>query len=180
LLFYKDIKLVVRKYLNAYRDDYRNELFHKENIYDATDAGIVARIRTNTLILLYLLLGGYPLTDNQDNDYSELGIVNTQYNRLYFAITNISSSVRKFYLSFNNGKEIKAVRCQNQEIPTYNADGEITSSILFAQVDDFDCGDEFIDFWEKLPDSKRILISRENTPTSVSWQTRGEKESISW
>lgn len=173
-------RLVVRQYLNAYRDDYRNELFHKENIYDATDAGIVSRIRTNTLILLYLLLGGYPLTDDQDNDYAELGIVNTQYNRLYFAITNISSSVRKFYLSFNNGKEIKAVRCQNQDFPKYNADGEIISSILFAQVDDFDCGDEFKDFWDKLPDSKRILISRENIPTSVSWQTRGEKESISW
>lgn len=179
-LISKDGKLVTKQYLTFYRNDYRNELFHKENIYDATDTGIVSRIRTNTLIILYLLLGGYSLTGNQDDDYAELGIVNTQYNRLYFAVTDISPSVRKFYLSFSDGKEIKAVRCQNQEIPTYNADGEIISSILFAQVDDFDCGDEFKDFWDKLPENKRILISRNNMPTKVSWQTRGEKEDISW
>ena len=179
-LISKDGKFVARQYLNAYRDDYRNELFHKENIYDATDAGIVSRIRTNTLIILYLLLGGYSLTGNQDDDYAELGIINTQFNRLYFAITSISPRVRKFYLSFRDGKEIKVVRCQKQEIPTYNADGEIISSILFAQVDDFNCGDEYKSFWDKLPKKKRILISRENMPTRVSWQTQGEKEDIFW
>lgn len=52
---------IVRK-LDEYRQDYRNEYFHKDNV---TSIAEIKAIRNETLLMYYLLLGAMKITDSQ-------------------------------------------------------------------------------------------------------------------
>ena len=68
-----DVSTFVKKYviskLEYYRDEYRNNLFHKDNIYSTEK---IEEIRANTLFLYYLLLGAMKI---KDTDKEKIGIV---------------------------------------------------------------------------------------------------------
>ena len=58
--------------LRLFRDKYRNDHFHKDNIYSEEE---IEEIRKNTLLLCYLLLGGMFI---KDNEKEKLGIAEKQ------------------------------------------------------------------------------------------------------
>ena len=66
--------------LRDYARSCRNEHFHKDNIYDFKT---VERIRNNTILIFYYMLGGYRLTNSHEKDILELGIESHSFDRLY-------------------------------------------------------------------------------------------------
>lgn len=68
-----DVNLHAKNYvadkLNVYRDKYRNDHFHKDNV---TSTEEIEEIRTNTLLIHYLLLGAMKISDS---DKARIGIV---------------------------------------------------------------------------------------------------------
>jgi hypothetical protein len=52
--------------LAEYRKTYRNDHFHKDNVYDIKE---IKEIREHTIVLFYLLLGGCSISDNQVSEF---------------------------------------------------------------------------------------------------------------
>ena len=71
-----DVNPFVKNYiadkLNVYRDKYRNDHFHKDNVKSAEE---IEEIRTNTILIYYLLLGAMKISDS---DKVRIGIVSKQ------------------------------------------------------------------------------------------------------
>lgn len=71
-----DVNPYVKKYitdiLNVYRDKYRNDHFHKDNVKSIKE---IEEIRTNTILIYYLLLGAMKISDP---DKARIGIVSKQ------------------------------------------------------------------------------------------------------
>lgn len=53
--------------LNEYRKKYRNDHFHKDNIYDVKE---IQEIREHTIVLFYLLLGACKVSDEQVKEFN--------------------------------------------------------------------------------------------------------------
>lgn len=68
--------------LDDYRDSCRNAHFHKDNISFA-EYGTVMRIRNNTHVLLYYLLGGFKLLDTRSSAIEQLGVADYSFDRLF-------------------------------------------------------------------------------------------------
>lgn len=68
--------------LNDYREYCRNHHFHKDNIGPAEYAK-VERIRNNTLVCLYYLLGAFKLLDASSSTNEQLGIADYSFDDLY-------------------------------------------------------------------------------------------------
>ena len=68
--------------LDDYRDSCRNAHFHKDNI-SFTEYGTVKRIRNNTQVLLYYLLGGFLMLDTRASEFEQLGVVDFSFDRLF-------------------------------------------------------------------------------------------------
>lgn len=68
-----DVNTFVKNYvtdrLNIYRDKYRNDHFHKDNVNNAAE---IEEIRLNTIFMHYLLLGAMKI---KESDQEKLGIV---------------------------------------------------------------------------------------------------------
>ena len=75
-----------KEYIFACLDDYRgscrNAHFHKDNISFA-EYDTVKRIRNNTHVLLYYLLGGFKLLDTRTSAYEQLGVTDYSFDRLF-------------------------------------------------------------------------------------------------
>lgn len=65
--------------LSDYRERIRNERFHRDNL---NDLGEVAKIRTETFALAYLLLGNMAFTPAQEQNLSDNGIAEEMFNLL--------------------------------------------------------------------------------------------------
>ncbi len=170
-------KEAVHYYLLNYSQEDRNEHFHKDNIYDFND---VTRIRNNTLILLYLLIGCCKMTGSIEEDYKLLGIKDDSYDRLYKKLKAISPSVRNFYLGFESRVEIKTVRLFSQERPSYDTSGNVQSEICFVKVDDFHIEDYDV-FLANVSKKDKVFLSRNNVPQKVWFVKHGtERCLVEW
>ena len=150
----------------------RNDHFHKDNIFinDLTD---VHHIRNNTLILMYMLLGGYKLSSKTSNDYIMLGIKNHSFDNLYKRLSKIPPSVRKFYLKFND-EDIMVVRHHEQEPVQYDSDGSLNkSSIRFIHVNSFD-NFNYEDILENSSKKDEIFITKDNIPENIWYVKHGK------
>lgn len=170
-------KDIIHGYLLDYAEYDRNQHFHKDNIYDFN---VVDRIRNNTIVLIYLIIGGCVLTRSKEHDFRIMGIIDDSYDRLYKKLKEIPRSIRNFYLEFESGLEIKAIRKYLQIDPIYNNNGVIQSDIHFIKVDDFQ-----IEYDEQLkldiPKGNKLNISRNNLPQKVWYVKRGgERVLIEW
>lgn len=168
---------VAHSYLQNYSQECRNEHFHKDNIYNFND---VVRIRNNTLILLYLLIGGCKMSGSLEEDYKLLGIKDDSYNRLYKKLKEIDRSVKNFYLEFESSVEIKTVRLYSQERPSYDANGDVQSKIIFVKVDDF-CIEDYDKFLANISEEDKVILSRNNMPQKV-WIVKcgAERSFVEW
>lgn len=55
------VKNYIANKLSEFRESYRNDHFHKDNIYDSDE---IENIRNNTILLIYLLLGAMNISDS--------------------------------------------------------------------------------------------------------------------
>lgn len=78
----KDGKEYIFACLDDYRESCRNAHFHKDNITFA-EYGTVKRIRNNTHVLLYYLLGGFKLLDTRSPAIKQLGVADYSFDRLF-------------------------------------------------------------------------------------------------
>ena len=161
-----------------YADSCRNGHFHKDNIYDFKT---VERIRNNTILIFYYLLGGYRLTNSHEKDILELGIESHSFDRLYNRFQEIPRGNYRFILQFN-GKTINVVRLFDQELPQYDKNGSLNqSAIYFKLVDVFD-ETNFESACYNADKDRLIVIDNNNIPQKV-WRydiTKGEKHLVQW
>lgn len=75
-----------KEYIYACLDDFRyscrNAHFHKDNI-SFEEYGTVKRIRNNTQVLLFYLLGGFKLLDTRSSAIEQLGVADYSFDRLF-------------------------------------------------------------------------------------------------
>lgn len=163
--------------LQKYKQECRNEHFHKDNIYDHEK---VERIRNNTILLFFLLLGSI----NNQNIINELcKLYADQYavfDNLCSKLMEIPQSQIYFYIKFEDGDEMKAIRLLDQDEPSYDENGSLKNmTILFSRVESFDIPDE--DTFKRILNSKerRIIIDKDHIPQKISFAKRnGERFEI--
>lgn len=167
----------INDYLLEYAKEDRNEHFHKDNITEIED---VQRIRNNTILVLYMLLGGYRLSGNPETDIQELGIQDDEYDRFYNSLIVIPKDVKEFVLAFDNDTEIKAERLFDQDQPAYDFYGSVVSTIKFVPVEDYH-GRDYLEFEKSLMEDNLLVLSRTCFPEKA-WFVRsdGERVSIKW
>lgn len=173
-----DGREIIHKFLRNFADECRNDHFHKDNIYEYE---VVSRIRNNTILLAYLLLGGYKLSGNHQKDYELLGIKDDSFDRLFRKIQELPGGMNKFIISFPEKKPIKAYRHFTQEKIIYDVNGSVISSrIKFVEVDNFD-GDEYDNAMQGMYADKELYLSQSNIPTRISYiNGRNEEVIITW
>ena len=164
--------------LSDYKSSCRNEHFHKDNIYDYAT---VKRIRNNTILIFYYLLGGYKLTNDIKIDYSLLGIESDSFDRLYKKMQKIYRGKKRFILQFGNN-EMKVIRLFGQRLPIYDENGSLKkSAIYFYPIDKF--GEDDYDYACYNPKSSTLLIiDKDNLPEKVWWYdiNRNERYPVEW
>ena len=169
-------KNAMRKYLRLFSQDCRNDHFHKHNI---TDWKEVERIRSNTILCLFCLLGGNIYCEASDEGNKALGIVDDSFDRLYRTLFRISPAQKRFILTFPNGEVIKAIRLQHQEEEQYNDHGNTLSSMKFVRVDSFDISD-YHAIEQDHTSQDEIIITRYNMPKSIEYVSYKGKTFLKW
>ena len=164
----------IHTFLRNFADECRNDHFHKDNIeiYDE-----VSCIRNNTLLLLYLLLGGYKLTGNHQSDLVALGIDDDSFDRMYKKVQELPRGMSKFVIYFDGQKPIKAYRHFDQEPTIYDNSGSVAASkIRFVAVDEFG-SDEYDRAMQGEYREREFTLRKGNIPEKISY-INGRQEEI--
>ena len=154
--------------LSIYCDECRNEHLHKDNINNIDD---VKKIRDNTLLLFYYLLGGYNLFDNIDQDKLELEIINRSFEKIYNRIMHYGGG-NYFVFELPSGEELLVAMPMSQENPKYDNNGILeNAAIRFVKVGCSLTAEWNNDDWgqiEKEKDAdKTVYVTRENVPNKI-------------
>ena len=167
-------RLTIHSFLLNFAADCRNDHFHKDNI---DDFGIVSRIRNNAILIIYLLLGGYKLTGNHQEDADALGIDDDSFDRMYKKIQELPRGMSKFVVYFDEQKPIKAYRHFTQEPTIYDDNGSVaTSKIRFVAVDEFE-SDEYDRAMQGKYREREFTLRKDNMPAKISY-INGRQEEI--
>ena len=166
-------QLTVHDFLLNFASECRNDHFHKDNI---DDFGVVSHIRNNAILIIYLLLGGYKLTGDHQNDIKALGIYDDSFDRMYKKIQAIPRGVNKFVIYFDGQEPIKAYRYFMQEPTIYDDNGSVTASkVRFIAVDKFE-SDECDRAMHGEYQEREFTLRRDNIPTKISYINGQQKE----
>ncbi len=169
-----DARSKIYRLLKNYAQDCRNDHFHKDNIGEYS---VVTKIRNNTILLSYLLIGGYKMSGNSNTDKKVLGIDDDTYDRLYKNIQELPRGIKRFILRFSNGQIIKAYRYYYQDRTIYNSVGSVSKSkIRFVKVDDFST-ENYENAIEGKYFENEFYISNEYLPVYVAY-LNGKNEEI--
>lgn len=174
----KDGRDKVHKLLLCFAQDCRNDHFHKDNIDDFL---IVKRIRNNTIMIAYLLLGGYKHSGNDKTDQELLGIIDDSYDRLYKRVQELPRGISKFIVRFNDGRTIKAYRHFYQAETSYSVEGSVSKSVIrFVEVNEFS-SDNYDRAMEGNLSENEFLISCNRIPDYIAYiNGRNEEVQITW
>lgn len=169
-------KNTVRRYLFNYSKEDRNEHFHKDNIYDFDE---VKRIRNNTIILMYCLIGGYRLSGDLKLDKRLLGVYDDNFDRMYKQMAQVPRA-RGFYLKFENQDEIRAILLPDQDRPVYDSQGGLKESIIrFVKVDRFKV--DFEQLLNSITEENEIIVDYNHVPEKIWLHLGGGKRKpIEW
>lgn len=157
-----EAKSIVHEYLLQYCKECRNDHFHKDNINFFES---VKKIRNNTLLVFYFLLGGCKLSNSINSTYEILGIGGDDYTYLCNCLNNIKSSEMKFQLVYGEQK-IKAIRLLNQQL-VYDSNGRLDDTVFnFIEVNDYKAGrhDAINGNTEEY---KKISITKDDIPNEI-------------
>ena len=155
--FKKDLLLVDDTYnsaildcLDCYRDECRNDSFHKDNNYSWSR---VEFIRENTFLLYILLLTCFKLGEDERETQSNLQpIEDDRLERLYHIVVSGEKGVYEFvYMGEEFTFEIlQAIHIPNESsFPSFDSFGRIKSIVLS---------------FESVTDHEKIVITRRNVP----------------
>ena len=166
----------VRDKLLNYASNCRNNYFHKDNIYDYS---VVEKIRNNTILVVFLLLGSYRLSDDFELDSMRLGITDNSFDKLYKQLALLPRSVEKFIMEFKNGERLYAYRAFEQENPSYSSSGSLSDSrILFIQVENFDSNNRYSELFGQ--QERHFYLDKNNIPSYIAYiNGRNEEKVIS-
>lgn len=169
---------IVHEFLRNFTDECRNGYLHKDNIdvrYKVTC------IRDNALLLAYILLGGYKLSGNHQEDLAYLEITDDFFDRLYKQIQQLPRGIKKFIIRFSGKDPIKAYRYYEQDLAVYNENGSVSASqIKFVAVDNFS-GDEYDKAMQGKYSERKFVLDRSNMPVQISYiNGKNEEVLISW
>lgn len=174
----KNIRKIAYKFLCNFRHECRNGYLHKNNIdvrYKVTC------IRNDALLLAYILLGGYKLSGNHQNDLAYLEITDDSFDRLYRQVQQLPLGIKKFIICFAGEAPIKAYRCYEQNLAVYNENGSVAASqIKFVAVDHFS-SDEYDKAMQGKYPEREFALEHENMPTQISYiNGKNEEIPINW
>ena len=113
--------------LDDYRSSCRNSHFHKDNI-SFMEYETVKRIRNNTHVLLYYLLGGFKLLDSGVAINTQLGIEDYSFDRLYQTIWRRRRRV--FWVKIHRGYEGIVYYLNQDPIGSYDEAGLLKQAQL--------------------------------------------------
>lgn len=159
--------LTLFKWLSDFRDECRNDHFHKD-ILD--DWKCVTAIRENTILLCYVLLGGKVLTGDIHDDLFLLHAYDDTFSQIYRALQRIPSSECKFCIQFTSNSIIKAIRLFKQDKPSYDSYGILNNTnirfVRVAHFSDFD-SENYKMFINNISSENEIIIDSDNIPERI-------------
>ena len=126
-------KEYVFKCLDDYRTYCRNSHFHKDNI-EFCEYDVVKRIRNNTHVCLYYLLGGFELMDESIAKDEQLGIIDFRFEMLHQRIRQ--RGLRYFEAEFTDGSKSVLYYLNRDEKIEYDGAGRIKDGCMkFLKMD---------------------------------------------
>lgn len=160
----------IYKLLIKYSKECRNDHFHKDNIDDYSD---VEKIRNNTLLVLFLILGGTIISKNGFEAKKYLGIIDDSFSELYKKVVSLPTGIT-IILQFNDSTKVRVKRIYYRDSIHYDELGLLNNNRLdFILVDNYKGNPE-----EKVPD---YVISKANMPQRVWYEKHGgEQVEIIW
>ena len=168
----EDGRVKVRKLLLSFASSCRNDHFHKDNIEDYK---IVDGIRNNTILLMYLLIGGYKMSGSIDIDKALLGIQNDTFDNLYKKLQEFPHGIYKFIIQFSGENEIKAYKYYLQEKTEYNDSGSVINSrIKFVKTDAFSSENYEKAMSGAWPDNV-FFLDKDHIPEYIAYIEPGEE-----
>lgn len=120
-------KEYVYECLEDFREFCRNSHFHKDNI-DASEYDVVKRIRNNTQVCLYYLLGGFYFLDNSTYGIELMGIIDYDFESLYELVRQ--RVTRWFDAKFDDGSQSLIYYLNDDQNVEYSGSGELENACL--------------------------------------------------
>lgn len=153
-------KKIIYEAFKDYRKTCRNGYFHLDNLYKKND---VDRIRTNTIICLFYLLGGFKL-----NPPVELNVFDSSYSKLYEKIRKLPMAINKFLININdNSYKVLLPQCEKKTCYDVES-GAISSCMNFIVVDDFKCGIDLSCEFD-INEYDILTLGPSNMPQRIYW-----------
>lgn len=173
-LISKEALVYLKSVFTDFRKYCRNEYFHTCNI-NIDNYDEVERIRTNTLMCLFYILGGFKLLNNYKFDS-----YNYKYSILYSRINSLPCSIFKYEILIDNKKYLVIRPMVSREIEYNKESAEIESTIDFIIVTDFKNSYSIVN--SSTLDGYNILtLSSQHMPYRIYWfDARGDKHLIDY
>ena len=152
----------IEECLYDYRKTCRNGYIHKDPLFDREE---VNRIRHNTWMCLYYLLGGFVLPNSD-----KIAVYSYRYSSLY-RLLKINGWATGHFLIIKDGKEIKVVWDFENRISNtkYDKDtGTVLNSLVFFVTDDYKIDPNDFDE-EGKKTFKKMTINAKNLPDAMYW-----------
>lgn len=155
----------------------RNGYLHKHNI---SNTEVVERIRNNTLVISYWILGGICTTRNKKTDEMALGVLDFSYDRLFKKI--VYRHQYKYIFDFGDGNMHKMVKIPQISQYHFDEKGVLQNAKLtFVEVEEYPNNyfefKEFLD--EQIAIADKVIVDRSHLPSNIWWvNEEGIKELI--
>lgn len=169
----KDMLKCMKNYCNFDRNGY----LHKHNI---SNTEVVERIRNNTLVISYWILGAICTTRNKKTDEMDLGILDFSYDRLFKKI--VYRHRYKYIFDFGDGNMHKMVKIPQIAQYHFDENGVLQNAELtFVEVEEYPSNyfklKEFLD--EQIVFADKVIVDRSHLPSYIWWvNEEGIKELI--
>ena len=174
----------ITTYLSIYCDECRNQHFHKDNISNIQE---VETIRHNTSLLLFWLIGGFRISNNNEDVKAVLGIPDMTYDNFYWAVRKASSGGSYFIISFAQQVPALVAMPMHQEEAKINEYGQLVdTSLRFIRIHRDDAAGWENDDWHKIEEDTAsenvILVTPEHMPDALIQinKMNGERTPITW
>lgn len=172
-------KEYVYECLDDFRQYYRNLYFHKNNI-NASDYVTVKRIRNNTHVCLYYLIGGFYFLDSSESISKQLGIIDYRFENLYRLIRQ--KRIRCFDTKFCDGSQCVICYLNDDEEVSFSEDGELKKARLHFLRTEISREDAFVAEINELMNDKEFIskhslyISYDSMPLEMNPITLKKKK----
>lgn len=173
----KNERQKIRKLLLQYNRECRNDHFHKNNIYSFQE---VERIRNNTILMLFYIIGSCRLYGETSLNKVALGIEDDSFDRLYKKIMEIPKGIDLCF-KFKNKARQCFHRLSNQDHTKYSDNGSMKkSTIKFITIEKYQTFREK-NFQGYKDTEADVVIDKNNIPEKVWFiKYNGEMVEITW